>query len=212
MKKPISNLNSTLLWVSLACWVWIEPLANAQIVLNDTFDFGLPATRGNDAADPLDAAWWSVNFPTYSVVDDTGGINHNNALLIDTSNGGNGQQVLANQFGTVSLGNNVGDQLKLSFDFRFTKTASVNNTTLEFGLYNDNGSTVTADVQQSRLGDDKGYFGEFGFGTFSAAAVMAESGGGGVLLEGNDVVDKTTSSTPFAINDLLAHGAVHADP
>lgn len=202
------TLRSTLSWVSLACWVCFASLGNAQIGLNDSFDVGSPATRGNDAVDPLDAAWWSANSPTFSVVDDTGGINHNNALQVNTSNGGNGQQAVGNQFGMVSLGTNIGDRLSLSFAFRFTKIVTGNGTALRFGLYSDNGTTVTGDGQKPLTDNDRGYFGEFGFGTISAAAVMAESGGGGALLEGNDVVDKTTGSTPFAINDLLAHSAL----
>jgi hypothetical protein len=192
----------------MASWVFIATSAQATVFLNDTFDVGSPATRGNDAADLLDAAWWSPNFPSFSVVDDTGGIAHANALQVDTSSGGNGQQVIANQFGTVSLGYNVGDQVKFGFDFRFTKIVTGTGTTLRFGLYADKGTTVTADGQTNPLNDDGGYFGEIGFGTTSAAAVQAEAGGIGPLLEGNDVVDKTTTGTPLAVNDLLAHTAL----
>ena len=208
LKKPIFNLKSTLLWVSLACWVWIEPLANAQIVLNDTFDVGSPATRGNDAADALDAAWWSAqNTPLLTIANDTGGINQGNALQVDTSNGGNDRQVFANQFGTASLGANVGDSLKLSFGFRFTLITSGSQTAFRLGLYNDNGTTLTADNQKPQSNNDSGYLAAIGFGTFSAASVMDETGGPGGILGGTDIADRTTNSSPIAINDLLAHTA-----
>jgi hypothetical protein len=196
------------LCLAIASWVFIAPSAQASVFLNDTFDVGSPATRGNDAADPLDAAWWSAqNTPLLTIVNDAGGINQGNALQVDTSSGGNGRQVFANQFGTVSLGYNMGDQVKLSFDFRFKTIVPGNSTTLEFGLYNDNGTTIMADNQKPASDNDGGYFAAIGFGTFSAASVMREAGGGGALLSGNDITDQTTSSSPIAINDLLAHTA-----
>jgi hypothetical protein len=208
LNQPSFGCSSRRLCLAIVCWAFFSPSARAIISLNDTFDVGSPATRGNDPADSLDAAWWSAqNTPLLTIVSDTGGINHGNALQVDTSNGGNGRQVFANQFGNVSLGANVGDSLKLSFAFRFTTIVTGDGTTLLFGLYNDNGTTITADNQKPTSDDDAGYFAAIGFGTFSAASVMRETGSGGALMSGNDIADTTTGSSPIAINDLLAHTA-----
>jgi hypothetical protein len=180
----------------------------AAASLNDSFDVGFPATRTNDVADPSDAYWWSAQgTANLSVVADSGGINNGNALFVETGNGGNGRQVLANQFGTVSLGTSIGDTVRLSFAFRFTSIGRGSGTTVRFGLYDDSGTTLMADNQKPRADDDRGYWAEFGFGDTSTAGVFRENGVGGAILDGTDMVNLTTNSSPIAINDMLAHTA-----
>ncbi len=127
----------------------------AATIVQDTFDNPVgTATRADDAADPLDVAWWNVGTGSVSHVNDNAveGIGADRTMVLE----GGGPRMIAN-FSGVTLAN-VGDWVKLTFDMRWV----VNDTPdvdLRFGLFNSNTLVVEADGQLSRTADDIGYWG-----------------------------------------------------
>ncbi len=101
------------------------------MLLNDTFD-SVSATRGDDANDPNDTAWWKTGYGVTSMglTTDVGGINDGNALTVTATNK---YSSVWGGFSAVGL-TSVGDWLELTFDVRLPNTAEDVNS-FRFGLH-----------------------------------------------------------------------------
>jgi hypothetical protein len=214
--------------------------AKAQVFVNDTFTDG-GRTNG---ADPLDISWFEIssNFDQtvstppqiqLSVVDDPI-LGTGNALNLDTPSfvSFNNTFLPAHYglgtFAPVSLGNNIGDMLDLSFDFRFTTQPSLSSTFAEFpgvrrsglrfGLYNSADTPVTTDILDSLVGsgtpieDDGGYLVAFGLGDTNFMSLNKENfnsgdsitgGFGGVQLESTTSTSSIDDTTPHTAKLVL---------
>lgn len=92
-------------------------------------------------------------------------------------NSSSGNRPVVATFAAVTLGSNVGDKISTSMDIRFISGVddSDDNTNLSFrlGLYNSNGTAITADGQrfdlESGTGNDFGYFARIPIGDPSFA-------------------------------------------
>lgn len=183
---------------------------------------GDPFTDGGrtNGADALDSAWYFTNGPTVGVGAETilpGNTPTGNALsLTTTSTSTTIFRRLAGEFTAQSLAN-VGDSITLSVDFRMTTLGTTGNTNRGFkvGLFNNNGTSLTADVATTAeatitsLSDDKGYFVGIGTGTTGTTAIMKENGLAASFMAGTDI-DYLTPSGGLSpqIGDLLAHSLV----
>jgi len=173
--------------------VLIAPFAiQAQIVLDDTFDIPTDgATRGNDAADPNDTAWWkadSGNDPGLSVVELT---SPDYALQVDP---GSIFEPFVGSFSGFTL-TNVGDSITLTYQVR---QLSQGGGGLIGGLYNDNGTPTTADNDNS-ADDDFGY--HVNIGTPGGA-----NNGSTPLLKETSSTGRPTQGTRFNITPTLSTG------
>ena len=126
--------------------------AEAVDVINDTFDIPAGATRIDDAADPLDAAWYDYDggsaVISYTLDNSTEGIGSDNTMVLEGSSA-----KLVATFSDIAL-TNVGDWIKFSYDWRWVTTTLGN---IRFGLYNNGGTAVTGDGVGVTT-DDTGYW------------------------------------------------------
>ncbi|MEH2378204.1 MAG: hypothetical protein V7K27_04755 [Nostoc sp.] len=210
--------------------------AKAQVFVNDTFTDG-GRTNGTD---PLDISWFEISSNFYQtvstppqiqlgVVDDPI-LGIGNALNLDTpsfltfNSSFLPPHFALGTFAGVSLGNNIGDALDFSFDFRFTTKPSLSGTSAEltqirgsglrFGLYNSGDTPVTTDILASLVGsgtpveDDGGYLVSFGLAGTRSLGVNKENFGSGDSITGGDgnVQLASTTSVP-TINDTAPHTA-----
>ncbi len=180
-------------------------------LLNETFTDGDRAT-GSDA---MDTSWYFTNGPIVSVGTDTV-LPGNTLSLTTTSTSTSIFRRLAGEFTSQSL-TNVGDKITLSLDFRLTSLGTSGNTNRAFkvGLFNNNATSITADVTTTAestitsLSDDKGYFVGIGSGTTGTTALMREDGTGASFMAGTDIAYLTPASGTFPqIQDLLLHTLV----
>jgi len=147
--------------------------ARAVTIVNDTFDVPAgTATRIDDAADPLDVAWWNVGTGTPAHATDNGspGIGTDRTIVLDAN-----PTMVAN-FSDVTLGS-IGDWVKLSFDMRWI-IAAPEDVSYRFGLFNSNGTVVTAD-SGTEGGNDTGYWALIE--ALNPSAVATKDGTGGIL-------------------------------
>ena len=99
--------------------------------------------------------------------DDSPGIGGGNSLNM-RPNSSSGNRPVVTTFAPVTLGATVGDKLTASMDIRFISGVSIDdsegssNLTFRVGLYNSNGTVISADGQRFDLengtGNDFGYF------------------------------------------------------
>ena len=167
---------------SAVAWLGFASGASAQVVIFDGFE---DADRDNDGitdggsvvdANDVGIRWLRVNpqffdsvdNPTFSIGDDSGGIGTGNALVINQSLQGGADW--AGFFGqTITLGSNVGDKLVVSFDTRNLdltapdSVAGLRFTTLRFGLWQDSDGqlgtpSTDSDGSATVWGQTDGYF------------------------------------------------------
>ncbi len=148
----------------------------AAIVGQDNFSDGDRTVADNSAANGNGPglAWFaltnedsSVSALTIVTDDDSPGIGDGNSLNI-RPNSSSGNRPVATTFSPTTLGAMVGDKISVSMDIRFISGVSVedsegsSNLSFRVGLYNSNGTPITADNQrfdlESGTGNDYGYF------------------------------------------------------
>lgn len=142
--------------------------AESVEIIKDTFDTPVGATRIDDAADPLDTAWYDYDGGTavisYTTDNFVPGIGSDNTMVLE----GSSAKMMAT-FSDIEL-TSVGDWVKLSFDWRWVTITSGN---IRFGLWNNGGTAVTGDGVGSTV-DDFGYW------------VIVEPDGGNAYLGAKD--------------------------
>lgn len=127
--------------LSIALVSWCSAAGGSFIVI-DGFDDG----ERTNGADPLDIAWYrSVNNGSLDVFFDSGAMNSNVLRFTPNVTFVAVVGVLPTTFSLV----NVGDYIELSFDFRYPSTPGNQGSGLRWGIYNDNGTPVTADDTSS---------------------------------------------------------------
>lgn len=104
----------------------------------------------------------------------------------DTGSGGYAQTTMIASFVPQTL-SQAGHKITLTFKFRMP-TVPTNTRTFGFGLYNDNGSTQTADAQTSPKpsDNDKGYHGVIASGNNYGAGLYSELGTNLAIFGGSD--------------------------
>jgi hypothetical protein len=107
---------------------------------------------------------------------------------------------------------NVGEQISLSFRFRYiNNTSSANANNFRFGLFGNNGTPVT-DNGQIASADDFGYYAAIGSGGSTPAnnsVLFRENGGTDPILGGTDRVNlSVTDATGTGLNDNNVHTAL----
>ncbi|MFD0895904.1 autotransporter-associated beta strand repeat-containing protein [Luteolibacter ambystomatis] len=154
----------------------------SSVVANDTFDTG-SATAANDSNDTGDFSWEGA---TLTLAADTT-LGTGNALNVDV--GGTFGGVFG-EFDSRSL-SDVGDSLKLSFDFRYTVAPPANSNGFRFGLYNSVGDGFGV---HNGTGGTSGYY------------LIEDYGADNGFGAGGTVTTIATGSKP-SINDQLKHSA-----
>ena len=154
----------------------------SAVVANDTFDT-TSATGGNESNDAQDITWEGA---TLGVVADTT-LATGNALNVDVGGTFGG---VTGEFDPRTL-TDVGDTLKLSFDFRYTAAPPANSNGFRFGLFNSNGDGFGV---HNGTGGTSGYF------------LMEDYGADGGFGAGGTVSTIATGSRP-SLNDPLKHSA-----
>ena len=155
--------------------------AAVAVQVNDTFDAGTH-TAGDDAGDAQDVAWVASGGTASVVADAT--IGTGNALHFDSTatfaltRAGFAPRALVN----------VGDAVKLSFDFRYAE-APANTTGLRFGLFNGSGDGFC--VQQGTGG--------------STAWVLVEDTGADGGYGSGSTITTLASGSKATINDQVKH-------
>ncbi len=152
------------------------------IISDDAF------TDGNRSAgaDPLDMDWWWLSPsssgapPTVSVTDDQAGLGGGLALRMDNAgtdtNPYSSKSIIAT-FPVQTL-TAVGQQVVLTFDFRFTSIfASHPLNFFRLGLYHSQGTRVTQDNRSSEPNDDSGYTATLSFGDLPGRSIFTEEPG-----------------------------------
>ncbi len=148
----------------------------AAIVGQDNFSDGDRTVADNSVANGNGPGlvWYaltnedaSVSALTIVTDDDSPGIGGGNSQNI-RPNSSSGNRPVATTFSPTTLGAAVGDKLTASMDIRFISGVSVedsegsSNLSFRVGLYNSNGTPITADNQrfdlESGTGNDFGYF------------------------------------------------------
>lgn len=152
------------------------------------------------------------NNQAIAIVNDSAGIGTGNALQLSITNNGQINRAVIGTFGLMSLVN-IGDQISLTFDFRFEIAPTVSTADgFRFGLYNSAGTPVTADGSTSS-DDDRGYLVSIGTGSTLGFDIFKETNSGAGGLGSNEpVTDDRTSIGPtvantFAISDTSKHTA-----
>jgi len=133
-------------------------VAPAQVLLQDNFSTGSRST-GNL---PTSAVWYSSN-PTASTY-----VTNNSALVVSGLTGSDlgGQGIVAAFESTDNqLSLQVGQSLELSFDYLYATTGGA-NFGFSFGVYNSQGSPLTADGLSFNNSVFNAWTGYAGFGTF----------------------------------------------
>lgn len=162
-------------------------------------------------ADASNIAWWDRSTQTsISIVDDSLGLGTGNALKMDLINGQIDRPVLG-VFNAITLAE--GDQLTLSFDFRYEIAPTANSADIfRFGFYNSNG-TSAASEGSSNSDNDFGYqvtlgSNNNGIGGFDIKQENINSGAGGL---GSGSGDRFTLSplvnSRAQLSDILKHVA-----
>ena len=109
---------------------------------------------------------------------------------------------------TTALLTTVGDTLTLSFSFRFTNSPSMNQGAFRFGLFDSNGTSLTADGPVATTDNDRGYYamvGSAGSLPGSGNVLFVENGGVSPILGGTDRVATTANNNGVSISDNLVH-------
>ena len=158
-------------------------VADAEIIVSDTFDVGASPTIGDDPDDPLDIAWTPSKPPG----------NPSYGLFLETRTGFSGE-TLRNKDGGLkyraSLGQlpaavtlaSVGDTLSLQVDFEYRVSVNALDA-YRLGLFDSSGA---------------GYFFRFGNGTARQIAITKDDGTGFTMDDEGltDLITATDASVP----------------
>ncbi len=122
-----------------------------------------------------------------------------------------GQRIYSGSLSAITLGNAVGDTLSYSFQFRIPTVSGSDNVGFRFGIFNDNGTPVTAPFSSGLTAgnDDYGYSAYLGVGTNYLTVYHETNIGSGTLA--NDVTNDTrlaSTATAPNISDGNAHTAM----
>ena len=213
----MNPIRKSLAVATLGLPVLLAGQAHAVVVAFDSFEngpsVGQTSTKGNDAFDSTDLAWFSsLDFGTASLQNDSfAGGGSLKALQLSSPDT---FRRLTAAFPTTTLGANAGDQLVLSFDMRLTEAPTSNQVGFRFGLFNSAGTSIASDNpngvnQPTQQNDDFGYVVKISTGTPTALenSITDESAGnnptGGTVLAGETVLGSAVS--PISINDQLKH-------
>jgi hypothetical protein len=176
------------------------PLPSTGDILVDGFTDG----GRSSGIDALDTAWYAVQAPS-------GGTRASLSVAADASLGG-GNALFVNNvtdpaqtmsksvvggFTRVAL-NRTGDQLTLSFDFRFTNIAANNAlNAFRIGLYDDAGKPITGDNQFIAPPAHSGYMASMNFGTIAGIPLLLkETGTAGNINSDIDISTVASFSGP----------------
>ena len=182
--------------------------AGAAVLFSAPFTAG-PLVGGTDASG---INWYDRSANTdISVVNDTAGIGAGNALsMFRTATGMTNRGIVGTLSQPLTLAA-PGDTITLSFSFRFISTGGSTSPAdavggFTFGLYNSNGTVVTAN-NASTSDNDSGFRGEFGSGAEEAVAIFKEinsgAGGLGTGIDGGTVT--VINPVNVQVNDFLPH-------
>ncbi len=177
----------------------------AAVVFNDPFEDG-DRTLG---ADPTDIVWYEANQSiVLGVVNDSfAGGSSTKALQADQGNIDALKRIMG-QFTPTSLAD--GDTLSLSFAFRSVTDPPPNNSNaFRFGLYNTNGTKITADEGSTSNSpteiDDFGYNVRIPTGTAASPDIIDEPAGDNTL--GGTAAGSSirNSATPIGVSSTAGH-------
>lgn len=165
----------------------------------------LHAEDFSSATNPSDAGLYTIDTNGSATVETAV------TSIINNSNSIDGNSVFVEQaafeavvfsFDTVSL-DAVGSSLTFSFDLRIVDNAGGQNG-LRFGLYNQNGTSVTGDAS-TESNNDFGYRSGIPFGSTIASdissSILKEDGSNSLVLTGNDGTNLGSSGTGSRITD-----------
>jgi hypothetical protein len=184
--------------------------SRASVIYSQTFSEGTYTGGSSDKLTPPSSpagllTYYSGGTPTdFAVLNDA---DMGNALDFSDS----GQKLLSGSLGAITLGNAVGDTLSYSFQFRIPAESGSDNIGFRFGIFNDNGTPVTAPFSSgiAAANDDYGYSAYLGVGTNYLTVYHETNIGSGTL--SNDVTDDTrlaSTATAPDISDDNAHTAM----
>ncbi len=180
--------------------VMLSVPAKADLLAQDLFTDG----GRTDGTDALDLAWYTETTTpstTLTVTDDSSGIGSGYALRFTPT--GTVQGAVANLLSTVTL--NDGDSIRLTFDWRYAGTTNQNQANLfRFGLYNNNGTPTTADLQSNRT-DDVGYFFATNPGAASSTGSTLYRETAGTEITQSTDVTALGSSGPSIVAGITVH-------
>lgn len=161
---------------SLMCLWSLAETSQGAIIGQDNFSDGDRTNADNSGANGggPGLVWYTTTNEdasstalTIETDDDTPGIGGGNSLNM-RPNSSSGNRPVVTPFTPTTLGGAVGDKIIASMDIRFVSGVSVedsegsSNLTFRVGLYNSNGTPITADGQrfdlESGTGNDFGYF------------------------------------------------------
>ncbi len=133
------------------------------------------------------------------------------ALSVDipsfTLGAGRPEHLLLAHFTQATVGQNIGDHLRLSFDFRLkSNTSPSDGAGFRFGIGHSDNTIVASDMPASDLSilaDDRVYFGTIGTGGSHGYEILRGAGflGG----PGNAFLFRDESTAAPTINDTLSH-------
>lgn len=213
----MNPIRKSLALATLSLPVLMAGQTHAVVVALDTFENGVnigeTSTKGNDAFDATDLAWFSsLDFGVATLQNDTfaGGGSQKALQLASTDT----FRRLTAAFASTTLGANTGDKLVLSFDMRLAETPTANQVGFRFGLFNSAGTSIASDNPQgvnqpTAQNDDFGYVVKISTGAPATLenSITDESAGnnptGGTVLAGETVLGNAAS--PITINDQLKH-------
>lgn len=197
----------------------VAPIAQA-LTLTDPFTDG-SLTAGSDNSG---IAWYDRSANSVLSIGNSPAIGSGNALIERLDNTGVASRGFVGVFNPIVLSlDNIGDTIKLTFDFALASTSATtggpltttapNNSAsgFTFGLYNSNGSVVTSN-DTGTSDNDFGFRADFGTGATSNIFIGKENnaGAGGLgTTTGTDTATVTLAagSSPVQINDFLKHSA-----
>jgi len=177
-------------------WLAAPAVTQAGIVGSDTFG------DANRTSSPGGFDWFTTESgQALSVVDDSAGIGSGDALQVDITDDYSG---VVGQLGqTVTLAN-AGDDVRLSFDVRFTQMSGGNADNFRWGIYNSQGTALSADNTPSGAADnDRGYYAAIATGSSTDSELFRENGASGEILGGSDRT--SLGNGTGGIGDTLTH-------
>jgi hypothetical protein len=159
--------------IAMSCLV---TTSNAAIIGQDNFSDGDRTVADNSGANGggPGLVWYTMTNEDASSTaltivtdDDSPGIGGGNSINM-RPNSSSGNRPVVTTFAPTTLGAAVGDKITASMDIRFISGVSIedsedsSNLSFRVGLYNSNGTAITADGQrfdlESGAGNDFGYF------------------------------------------------------
>ena len=211
----MNPIRKSLALAALSVPVLLTGQAHAVVVALDTFENGVnvgeTSTKGNDAFDPTDLAWFSaLDFGVASLQNDIfAGGGSQKALQLASPD--TFRRVGA-AFASTTLGANTGDKIVLSFDMRLAETPTANQVGFRFGLYNSAGTSIVSDnpqgtTQPTAQNDDFGYVVKISTGAPATLENSITDEPAGDNPTGGTTVGTVigNAASPVTINDQLKH-------